>query len=246
MQIHITLSSNRDIVLPMHYNHMMQAFIYQNISPDLADFLHTKGYEADGRIFKLFTFSRFKAKFYLDKDTKTVTYTPPITCTISSPVDEFCKSFAEHLLQSDTLFLGDNEVWVEQIQIDKPTIQEKSIVVIANSPVIAYSTLLKPEGGKYTCYFMPREPNYNEMITQNLKKKYKALTGEDFGEGLVTVEPLGQPKLCVVYYKKTVIKGCIGKFRIRGDEKLLKVGIEAGFGSKNSQGFGCVKLLERR
>lgn len=44
MQIKIGFTSNESIMLPVHYNHIIQAFIYNNIDKDLAQFLHDKGY----------------------------------------------------------------------------------------------------------------------------------------------------------------------------------------------------------
>jgi CRISPR-associated endoribonuclease Cas6 len=33
-------------------------------------------------------------------------------------------------------------------------------------------------------------------------------------------------------------------FRARGDPKLIEIGYKAGFGSKNSMGFGMVKVTK--
>ncbi len=163
--------------------------------------------------------------------------------TFSSPIDEICESIANQLLNREFLSLGDNMVYVEQLQVEKPKVKEEQITVTTLSPIVVYSTLYKYDKQKYTCYFMPGEVDYERLITENLKKKYKAFTGMDhYGENLV-IKPLGRIRQSIVYYKDTVVKGCVGKFIIAGDKDLLQMGIDAGFGSKNSQGFGCVKLV---
>ena len=45
-------------------------------------------------------------------------------------------------------------------------------------------------------------------------------------------------------YRETVIKGWMGRFVLKGNRKLLKLGYECGIGSKNSQGFGMVEVVD--
>ncbi len=65
MRLRLTLQPKSfSLVLPIHYNELIQAFIYRNLSEDLATFLHNKGFSlSEGkRKFKLFTFSRLLCK----------------------------------------------------------------------------------------------------------------------------------------------------------------------------------------
>ena len=59
--IHIDIkltTDNDEIVLPIHYNYIVQSAIYNSISDELADFLHNTGYSTEKRTFKLFLFHR--------------------------------------------------------------------------------------------------------------------------------------------------------------------------------------------
>jgi len=49
---------SRTLTLPIHYNHMVQAMIYNSLDDDIADFLHDKGFVYEKRTFKMFAFSR--------------------------------------------------------------------------------------------------------------------------------------------------------------------------------------------
>lgn len=240
MQIRISFISDKDIVLPIHYNGIVQAFIYSNIDKNLAHFLHDRGFMTNGRTFKMFTFSRIIGRFKIQEDK--MNFGTKIKILISSPLDDFCKSIANNMLQSNNLFIGQNSIKTEQIEINNQYVTEDRIVVNTLSPIVVYSTFLKPDNSKYTCYFMPREPDFNRLIKDNLKRKYNALTNETI-ESDIEVIPLGPVKQNLIYYKKTVIKGASGKFIIKGVKDLLQVGVDAGFGSKNSQGFGCVKII---
>src|SRR5690554_3601 len=115
MQVKIRFSSNKDILLPVHYNHIIQAFIYNNIDRDLAMFLHDNGYTSNGRVFKLFTFSRILNKGKIEGDR--FNFGKKIDLIVSSPLDNFCKSIANSMLLSEDLFLGQNKIRAEEIKI---------------------------------------------------------------------------------------------------------------------------------
>ena len=55
------------IVLPIQYNHIIQAMIYSILDDELAHFLHEKGFQTEKRTFKMFTFSRLKGRYILNK-----------------------------------------------------------------------------------------------------------------------------------------------------------------------------------
>lgn len=240
MQIKVNFISEKDIVLPIHYNSIVQAFIYSNIDKDLSTFLHNKGFISNGRTFKLFTFSRVLGKYKMEGDK--INFGTKIQLVISSPLDDFCKTIANNILRSNNLYIGQNDIRTENIEISNQKVIEDKIVVITLSPIVVYSTFLRHDNSKYTCYFMPKEHDFNRLIKDNLVKKYNALTSKKI-ESDIEVIPLGLVKQNLTYYKSTIIKGASGKFLIKGAKELLQVGVDAGFGSKNSQGFGCVKIL---
>lgn len=240
MQIRVSFISHKDIVLPIHYNSIVQAFIYSNIDKNLSHFLHDKGFITNGRTFKMFSFSRIIGKCKIQEDK--INFGTKIQILISSPLDDFCKSIANNMLQSNNLFIGQNNIKTEQIEINNQYVTEDRIVVNTLSPIVVYSTLFKPDNSKYTCYFMPREPEFDRLIKDNLIRKYNALNNQTI-ETDIEVIPLGPVKQNLTYYKTTIIKGVSGKFLIKGERDLLQIGVDAGFGSKNSQGFGCVKIV---
>lgn len=242
MQIKISFSSDVNIVLPIHYNHIVQGFIYNNIDEELASFLHNKGYISRGRTFKLFTFSnilkrgrKIKEKFNFGKE---------ISILVSSPLDDFCKSIANSMLQNDNLVLGKNNLKVEQIELFNEKIEKEEISIETLSPIVIYSTLFKADGKKFTHYYRTRENEFEKLIGENLIKKYNAFYGADIKlKKNIEIVSKGAVRQNLIYYKNFIVKGESGKFIIKGDNRLLQMGLAAGFGGKNSQGFGCVKLL---
>jgi len=48
----------------------------------------------------------------------------------------------------------------------------------------------------------------------------------------------------IVKYKDFYVKGYTCRLELEGPRELLQLALDAGIGSKNSQGFGCVELVE--
>jgi len=55
---------------------------------------------------------------------------------------------------------------------------------------------------------------------------------------------MGKNRLHVLTYKGTLIKGYSGRFVLEGDQNLIELALSSGLGSKNSQGFGYIKLID--
>ena len=120
--------------------------------------------------------------------------------------------------------------------------KENSIQVRTLSPVVAYSTLNRPDGSKYTCYFHPREADFQRITSENLRKKFTAFTKTEPPKDNIEIKPLNEPKLNIINYKNTIIKGYSGIFELTGPQELLQMALDAGLGSKNSQCFGLIRL----
>jgi CRISPR-associated endoribonuclease Cas6 len=182
-------------------------------------------------------------RFEINKEKGSIRFLDEISMTISSPVSEFCNSVANGMLTKRWLDFGGNRVEAKNMIVRQHMVDKQQVRIKSLSPIVVYSTLLRPDGRKYTCYFQPGEPDYNRLISGNLRKKYEAYYNEEAPAEDVKVEKLGQLNMHVMNYKKTVIKGYSGKLLLTGPSGLLQMAIDAGLGSKNSQGFGCVEVV---
>ncbi len=232
----------QNVVLPIQYNHYIQSALYEALDANLAEFLHEEGYESSGRQFKLFTFSRLLARFSIKEGI--ITFTPPLELVVATPLETFAQSLMNGLLANGGFRLGDKFLRVGGGNVSKPRVESDILQARVLSPVVAYSTLLRPDGRKYTVYFQPGESEFNRLIAGNLRNKYSALYGKGAPEGEVSVKPLQQPKLHVMNFKGTVIKGYSAPLKLMGPRPLLQIALDAGLGSKNSMGFGCLNPLK--
>lgn len=245
MRLEIFFETEKSLVLPIQYNHLIQGMLYNNITPELASFLHDKGYGVDGRSFKLFTFSRLIGNFNLDTKNTNIIFEPQFKLIVNSAVYEFAEDLANSLLLKSNLWLGAQKLFVKNVNMDTLYINKNHIAVRTLSPVVAYSTLFKQDGGKYTLYLQPGDPEYSKLITENLRKKYRAVHGlyPITDEEVKVVRRNNGGKFLLIKYKDLVIKGYHGLLDIYGPQELLQIALDTGLGSKNAQGFGCLELL---
>ncbi len=247
MRLELELGFDDKLVLPIHYNNIVQGFIYNNIEDEIfRTFLHEEGFQYEKRSFKLFTFSRILGRFKMDTKNDTITFTSPVKLIVSSAVDEFIENFANSLIKNDDLFLGRTSVYINNITAyDYQKDCSKGVITML-SPMVIYSTVTLM-GKKKTIYHSPSTDIFNKLIYENLKKKYEIIYNDQPNEDFL-IEPLNDRdiKMNIIKYHDIVIKGWMGKYRIKGQPEFIKIAYETGLGSKNSQGFGCFAIIPER
>lgn len=231
--------------LPIHYNHMVQGAIYNSIDQQLATFLHDQGFAVGNRTFKLFSFSRLNGNYQIKKEKNTIVFTGEIKLIISSPIDDFCQSLVNSLLTRGFMLFGKTKIEVKRVYLKKLEVTGEKIVVRTLSPIVLYSTLFRPDGRKYTCYFQLGDPDYERLLLENLRKKYQAIYKKEAPLANIKVKKMGKQNMAVIKYKDFIIKGYTGKLELQGSPELLQIGLDGALGGKNSQGFGCVELEEK-
>jgi len=243
LQIIIQMRGREPFELPIHYNNLIQGMIYGAIDPHLAAFLHESGYLAEQRVFRLFTFSRLTGACRICKESSSIRFEKDVALTIASPVKEFCHSLVSGLLTSGSIFLGKNTLQVQDVSLRVPKPSAEKTLVQALSPVTIYSTLLRPDGRKYTYYYQPGEPDYERLIKENLLRKFRAFLARSPESEDLSIEPSGSQRLSVITYKGNIVKGYSGRLVLAGSGELIQMALDAGLGGKNSQGFGCIELV---
>ena len=250
MRIVIELMSKDKVVLPVGFNRYIQALIYNLIDMADSNWLHNTGYKMENKSFKLFTFSSILEMGRYIKEERLFIFPNKISFTVSSPVDWILEEVAKNTITNDSLQLGNNYLSVLSINVLKqPVFKSNKIKIRAVTPIEVHSTFQKSNGKKITHYYTPFEDEFNSMINFNLRDKRKALFNDNF-ESDITIKPLfkGNNYERIVYFgtgeNKTIVKGWKGYFELNGDIKLLDFAYNTGLGSRNSQGFGMIEVVE--
>lgn len=241
-KLSMTAKDGGSIELPLQHNHLVQATIYRNLSNEYADFLHNEGYVVDKRRFTLFTFSRLLGNYEVNRSKQTIRFKDIIHLYISSPVKQFVHDIAQVFLK-EGIRIGHSQLQINSIEMVNPIIEATKMRFESLSPIVAYSTLIRPDGKKYTLYFHPGQSDFERIIIENLKRKAKLIHGEDIVLNPVDFSIIGSTKKHIVKYKNTIIEAYSGRFLLEGDTRLLQMALDTGIGSKGAMGFGMVKEL---
>ncbi len=238
-----------ELILPVHYNHLVQAFIYASLDEALARFYHDQGYAYGKRRYKLFTFSRLLArKRRFIPEGRKIAFSGRICLKIGAVDERLLESLATYLVRRGCFRLGNTLCELEAVEVEMPVVPEGPVTVRALSPITIYSTLETPEGRKKTYFYAPFEEEFSQKIGENLWRKAKAL-----GEGVEPpplnggyIRPLKVSKKneAIVNFKGYWIKGWTGLYELNLPRPYFELAYAAGLGAKNSQGFGMIEVVE--
>ncbi len=251
MRIKITCDIGEGIHLPINYNYFLTGVIYQFLresDPEYGHFLHQDGYKVEKRRFKLFTFSQLMAKPREIRGDQ-IHFRSPLTWYISSSQQPFLENFAAALMETGILRIGGHKLRVRDVEVLRQPRFGPQMTFRCLSP-ITMSTVRERYSTPYYC--LPGDPQFSELVRQNLIRKYEAVYQQppqeksfamtfdqayiDKKEGRVTR---------LVDFKGTKIRGVVAPFHVIGTPELIRVGYECGFGDKNSIGFGMVEVARK-
>jgi len=246
MRITIEFSADKEIKLPVHYNYILQGFLYKNLSDkDYRNFLHQTGYFLKNKQFKLFTYSRLLGRFKMYREEGKIVFFPPFKLVISSAVEQFITDLAETLIKSDFNFMGNQRAEIASISVHKELVPSDKVQIKMLSPMVAYSTVVE-EGKKRTEYHSPWKEKFVEIAKNNLLAKHEIIYGVRPANDEFKIIPNGNQEhkfARIINYKGTYIKAYAGIYWLIGNPDLIKVAYDTGLGSKNSQGFGCWEVV---
>ncbi|AEJ40712.1 CRISPR-associated protein Cas6 [Sulfobacillus acidophilus TPY] len=242
----ITLESVNQgpLIIPARmYADWVQGAVYQAMGEPVARVVHDHGFVIEGRSLRLFTFSQLFGTYQLKSGVFAFNW--PIQLVVSSPIRVIIDQFIQALLSRHQWRIGPTPCRLGSITVQEPRVTDNKILVRTLSPITIHSTFEKPDGGVYTQYYHPREVEFGRLIRTNLLRKYQVIYGHPWGgaESDFSIRAQGATKFHLVRYKKTIIKGYAGMFRLEGSKDLLQVGLDAGLGDRNSQGFGLVESI---
>ncbi|WP_340084434.1 CRISPR-associated endoribonuclease Cas6 [Siminovitchia sp. FSL H7-0308] len=236
-------------MLPVNYQHLLQALVYSIFPQQEASYLHDQGYHYNNRTYKLFCFSKIKAKKTVyDNSTKKITFHDRISISISSILPELIEKTTNQILTTENLLLNGEKLTIDSIQFSQNSVTTNSLQVKANSPITVYSTYEKRDGSKITHYFSPHDPVFEHLIQENFARKYEAFTNEslEHEKELLSIRPVrvtNRDKV-VTKYKNIWITGWTGIYEIKAKPEYLSFLLNAGLGSRNSSGFGFISPFQ--
>lgn len=260
-RIHIHAESKAPLVLPINYQYPVSAWIYKVIHEgdnEFAGWLHSQGYLDQKRQYKLFTFSQLSIdKFKVEKD-RLVIRNPELSFIVSFFAEQAAEPFIKGLFKDQKGSIGDQRskvnFRVSRIEKLNDPDFENSLTLKTRSPLVAAKT--PDDKSKNAIFLSPEDTAFPQILYNNLINKYTAwminskkhpATMDFDNKTGFAFHLLNKPKPRLITIKahtpqETKVKGYIFDFQIKAPTPLLEMGYHAGFGEKNSLGFGCVEI----
>ena len=242
MQLLIELQKIDQFILPVNYNYLLQSMIYNLLKnkEDLSTQLHERGYQLEGKHFKLFIFSLLQGHFKMQG--KQIEFIDKVHFEIRTIDQSILCTIAESLSNLDELRIGRNLVKILNVKIDQKKLTETSYKIRMTSPLVVRSTDAET---KKTLYYNPFDTEFHSRIIENFARKYQAYYHK-VPTGRFDIEPINfsLKNKFVTIYKDFLITGWKGEFEIRGDAEVLDFLYQVGLGEKNSMGFGMFVIEE--
>jgi CRISPR-associated endoribonuclease Cas6 len=264
MRIKLTFQlTQKPQILPLNYKYPLSSWIYKTLAKADAEFtalLHEHGYRLEtGKQFKLFTFSDLqvpKGTWKILGDRMKI-WADSVSLIISFMLPEQTQNFVTGLFRNQQITIGDEisqlKMHVQSIEVIKTEIPEQETYTLkCLSPIFLAS---KTENDEHPQYISPDNDGYKEIFIQNLVDKYKAHciqinkdTREFDMDSIVFKSLHDKPKSVkqtIKAFKKeqTEIRAFRFNFELSAPRELLEIGLNAGVGAGNSQGFGCCEIM---
>lgn len=253
MRVQLTLNAIApNAHLPLNTNYALAALIYRvlgSASEAFATRLHNEGYSDEGRKFKLFTYSRLDFRRSHRSGETIVLDDPGVRLLVSSPVSEFIEYFVSGLFASETFQIARTQFVLTAAETIAPPDFATINRFQALSPI---TESVRDEQGRVR--FLHTDEDWSAVMQRNLLRKYRALYGTDPTDNtlrwewdqayLQRIATQGRRASALIDINSIKIRGWLAPFRVEGSQELIELGYEAGFGSRNSMGFGMVKAIE--
>jgi len=240
MQLYVHIELDEPLVLPINYNHIIQAVIYRTLSvmPDYTDFLHNRGYSSGHRQYKMFQFSQLKGKYRIKE--KNIIFYSFIELEIRSP-EPLLIQLLDGGFRYCGITFGQKSYKNIRTKINDFTVEKDELIVKTVTPIVVYST---DSTTKYTVYYSPEDIEFYEEIQNNAYRKYQAYYGVE-PDSYVEIKEASDmtAKKLVTKYQGSYIEAWYGNFILFGKRKYLDFLYQTGLGSKNSQGFGMFNII---
>ena len=243
--------------LPINYQYEQSAAIYRILSEAddaYASWLHDNGFRLEsGKTFKFFTYSRFKIEQYriLRETERLQILSDTVEWQIGFLPEKSTEKFIQGIFQNQVFEIGDTRSVVQFVVrsvevMPEPEYSEKMIFSTLSPICLKFQR----SDNKVT-YLAPTDVRAPFLLFNGLFDKYKLFYGKDCPYTLseCRLKILDIPKSALIKIKTgmpegTKIRGFMCNFEVEAPVELMRLMYEGGVGVLNSQGFGCLKVME--
>lgn len=221
------------LVLPLDYQHAIQAFLYQNMSPQYSEAYHSN---LKGKI-KPFVFSRIFGEYSIKAER--LVYNNEAHFYFASNDDSLVMDICKNLLSNTSYNIYSNRVAIDSVHILKNYSPLNNIITYKTiSPVVLYQNNMDNK----RVYPHPDSDKYRKLIVNNIQKRavQNNLVFND-----IEILEISSIKKGVYKYKTYMYTGYDYSIAIKADENIHSLIQDTGIGYRNPIGFGMIESINK-
>jgi len=244
-------------VIPINYQYELSSWIYKTIHAgdrNIATWLHEHGYRLKDKRFRLFTFSHLNIRKIKTNQDRLIIIDEPVYLIVSFYPLEIIEPFISGVFKDQSFVVGDKKsragFIIRSVEKLPAPVFTGMMRYRCLSPV--HVAKRNPETSEIK-YLQPNHPEFKDLLMANLINKKTAFE-QDKETSNREIESDAEFSLLSDYRKKgitikagtgqeTKIIGYMFDFMFRAPAEYQEIGYYCGFGKANSQGFGCVEVL---
>lgn len=252
MRFKFTLSLHTaNNTLPQSYAYEISEWLYSVFSQneqEFSDWLAVNELQGDSKDFQGFCFSQMTISDSHKWRERLIVDCSNVSFLVSFLPEKNTESLVRKMFENKEGSIGDFLSKMDFIvtnveRIETPSFHSCRFKTL--SPVMVQIT----RDNEKKMSISPETSNYDNLLFQNLKEKYRIYYGQDYeGSNDFSFRVL-QPSLSHSFIikagtkKEGKMRGFNTTFQLEADERLLSIGYEAGFGESNSWGFGMTEVV---
>lgn len=256
MRFKITLTRiGKQCMLPIDYQYYISAWIYKVIDKadsKFAEFLHSEGYQDGNKAFKLFCYSplQFGKPIVWKEKSLFEIRNQQLFLYVSFQLSDAAEKFIVGLFREQQVYVGDKfngldlaVSSVERLPNDQPgeTARYKAL-----SPIVIS---IPDESTGHAKYLSPSDNNYSVLVARHLISKYQTVPNHLLlMEDAIQFKAITEPRSKLITIKpyspqQSKVRGFLYEFELTAPANIHELVLNAGFGEKNSTGFGWCEPL---
>lgn len=249
MRLLITFDHAPNTAVPINYGYLVSSWLYHILGKgnrEFATWLHERGYDSQGKQFKLFTFGPLQPRQYRVEGNFFHLVEGPTRLVVSFMANEMAPNLIMGLFQESTLLLGQAVLSMREARLlPAPALTDEAVFELKTPLCLSKNEIDKT----YAHYMHPNEPDYAERLMRNLILKQRAWEGQRQPEPVEVDFPyqfelLSEPRSRLQRVRQVQVRGYTFRFKLQAPTHLLRMGYFAGFGEKNAaMGFGFTDLV---
>ena len=240
MRVRVHLSGLRNAIIPVDYHYILSSWVYGTIrrgDEDIATELH---YMKD---VKPLTLSEIYAPGRVEGENIRM-INDNGSFVFSSHRRDIVEAFVEGALMEPEIQLKNRRMMISSIEVLREPEFKRRMRFKTLSPIVVSVSRAEAKEDKRR-FLYPTDQRWYVNLEKNIRRRFRKFAGEEYS-GILRIRGIRHISSKRYNIKGTYVRASKVIFEIQGDERVIRMAYQSGFGERTAQGFGCVDVWKEK